>query len=109
MIKAKITKLDDVSIRIEQRFDNGTSSNKCHAAQFCATGNESLNTVTVSTDKTSFCSITAAPAELEINGHVPASVEEAVTLLNAFIGNFNMAGGSALTTLQEMETALTWD
>jgi hypothetical protein len=109
MIKVKITKLSDTSIRIE-RFENGIRvRRKTCPAQFYATENENSDTLTIKTDRESGFFIIAAPQQLEINGAIPASVEEAVTLLNAFIGNFSAAGGSALTTLKEMEDALTWN
>jgi hypothetical protein len=115
MIKIRITKLDEKNILIEQTLDNGTLSKKGYAAHFSAGSNEILNTVTISTKEEAFTSVTVGPAEIEINGHVPASAAEARTLLNAFIGGFNTAGGAATTTLQEMketlsvlEDALTW-
>jgi hypothetical protein len=113
MIKVKITRLSDTSIRIE-RFENGIPvRKKTCPAQFYATENENSDTLTIKTDKENGFFIITAPQQLEItNGStvtVPASVEEAVTLLNAFIGNFSAAGGSALTTLKEVEEALTWN
>jgi hypothetical protein len=101
MAKVKITKLSGKTIRIERasHIPGRDPIIQDFAAQFHATGNENLNTVTVNTDKTPFCSITAAPSEFEINGEVPASVEEATALLNGFIGNFENGGSVSDETL----------
>jgi hypothetical protein len=116
MIKVKIKKLSDTSIRMERpsHVPGRAPVIQHFPAQFKAIDeNEASNTVTVKTDKSPFTTITVLFDEIEITDGttvtVPASVEEAVTLLNAFIGNFSAAGGSALTTLKEMEDALTWN
>ncbi|MDR1153540.1 MAG: hypothetical protein LBL04_02420 [Bacteroidales bacterium] len=113
MIKLKIKKLSDTSIRIEQpsHIPGRAPLIRHFPTQFKAIDeNEASNRVTVKTDESPFTAITVLFNEIEItNGGtvtVPASVEEAVTLLNSFIGGFNTAGGTALTTLQEMEERL---
>ncbi|MDR1336034.1 MAG: hypothetical protein LBK22_04305, partial [Tannerella sp.] len=88
MIKAKITELPGKSVRIERIFDNGVPSNRCHPAHFHATEGDAGRVTVDRTDKGPFTAFTLLPEEMEINGAVPASVEEAVTSLNAFIGNF---------------------
>jgi methyl-accepting chemotaxis protein len=107
MIKVKITKLSDTSLRIERpsHIPGRAPLIQYFPARFGATSEET-DEITVNTDKMPFTSITVLFNEIEINGTVPASVEDAITQLNSFIGNFNAAGGTALTTLQEMEESL---
>ena len=54
--------------------------------------------MTISRFQKPFTAISVAPSELEINGEVPASAEEAAMLLNEFIGNFSPGGSSPSTT-----------
>jgi hypothetical protein len=89
MVTIKITKLSDNTIRIERISGNATPAVQDYAAQFYATGDEGLNLITINTSKRPFTAISLAYDEIEINGTVPASVEEAVISLNEFIGNFN--------------------
>jgi prefoldin subunit 5 len=113
MIKLKIKKLSDTSIRMEQpsKIPGRAPVVQHFPRQFKAIDeNEASNRVTVKTDESPFTCITVFFNEIEINDGstvtVPASVEEAVTLLNSFIGNFNTAGGTAETTLEEMQESL---
>jgi hypothetical protein len=105
MIKLKIKKLSDTSIRIEQpsHIPGRAPLIQHFPTQFKAIDeNESSNRVTVKTDESPFTAITVLFDEIEItNGStvtIPTSVGEAVTLLNAFIGNFSGGGTSSTTT-----------
>jgi hypothetical protein len=98
MIKVKITELPGKSVRIERIFDNGEPSIHGYPAEFKAGSNNIENIVTVSRTGSPFTAITVKPEEMEINGEVPATAEEAVTSLNAFIGNFKAGGASPSTT-----------
>jgi hypothetical protein len=121
MIKVKITKLSDTSIRIE-RFENGIRVyKKACPAQFYATENENSGTLTIKKNRESGFFIIVAPQEIEINNgntiNFPNSVEKAVISLNSFIGNFSRAGGTATTnpdsglpaySLEEQDTGRLW-
>jgi hypothetical protein len=93
-----ITKLDELNIRIEQTSSAGkTLSKKGYAAHFRARYNALLNTVTISTDREPFTPLTVRPQDLRINGITTFTAEDAACRLNAFIGNFSRAGGTAPT------------
>jgi hypothetical protein len=101
MIKIKITELSGGSVRIE-RYDLGAPSIHCYSAEFKADSNNIEDTVTVSRKVSPFTAFTVKPEEIEINGIVPATAEEAAARLNTFIGNFNTVGWPILMTLKEI-------
>jgi hypothetical protein len=97
-MQIKITKLSEETIRIERIADDGTSDIREYPANFRAYGEEKENLVSVKEREGPFTAFSVHYSELEINGEIPPSREEAVIALNDFIGNFKFGGASPLTT-----------
>ncbi|MDR2085763.1 MAG: hypothetical protein LBP72_01155, partial [Dysgonamonadaceae bacterium] len=101
-MQVKVTQLDEKNINIERIFNDGRIVSNDYPAQFYSVSDR--GNVVIMTDHRPFSSVVVAPADLEINGEpAPASVQEAVMLLNSFIGNFNPAVGAASPTLLAFE------
>jgi hypothetical protein len=99
MVKLKITQLSNKSIALE--FPSSTQGSdpviQYFPAQLYADASGKPGEVTIYKDEMPY--VAFAFNEIEVNEHVPASVGEAVILLNEFIGNFNRAGGTASINL----------
>jgi hypothetical protein len=98
MIKVKINKLAEKSVQIEIYENNVLKSDMIYPAKFFAKANNSLSKIYIRAEKMPFDNISVSPEELEINDDPQTNVEEATTLLNSFIGNFNNGGASSATT-----------
>ena len=105
-MNAKITKLTGKSVRVERIRDDGETTSRVYDADFYATGDERTNVVSLHRLEKPFTTVSLAPSDLEINGEVPASVEEAVTALNEFVGNFRGGGISAEDVGKALEDVL---
>jgi hypothetical protein len=97
MIKVKISELPGKSVKIE-RLENGKWKTDIYEADFYARFGSTPELVSVNMEDKPFVAISVRAEEIKVNGEVLPSAEEAVSALNAFIGNFRAGGSSPSTT-----------
>jgi hypothetical protein len=95
METVKINKLSEKTFQVE-RYENGILKSRMdYPPLFYAVSNEEVNLIYIRSNKIPFVSISVTPENLEIEGEVQTNVQEAVALLNSFIGNFKSGGGAS--------------
>jgi hypothetical protein len=95
MDTVNIIKLSEKTIQIEWYKDGVLKSKNNYPPLLYAVANEEASRIYIRSYKIPFVNISVTPENLGINGEIQTNVQEAVILLNEFIGNFKSGGGAS--------------